>query len=393
MEGSPSITFPTHLDFLFFIRKRSIIISMNTSDIKRMISIVTFTAFCFVSFCQSPDADKIHAVDSLLGISMTSMNIPGLSISVLKKGEIVYQKALGYSNIELKSPATIQSNYLIGSVTKTFTAVATMILWEQGQFELDDSIGRYLPDLPSHWKPVTIRQLLHHTSGITSNLEKPDSYCKFNYSPEHYTQRNVIEETACLPLRFPPGSTFEYSGRNYFLLGMLIEKLTARSFEAYLREYIFLPLAMDNTSMINYEKLIPNRADGYDQGDGVFTNSSQMNPIIEFSDGGLISTVEDLEKWMVGLKSGNLLKSATFEMMWRNPILTDGTTSPYGIGFGLSPYNGHRRVGHTGGIPGYSSSITHFIDSDVTVILLSNTFHKNYHVGLLSNRVAALFSE
>ena len=370
---------------------------MNAGNFRRVASIIACLAFCFISYCQpnarQPDSSKIRSVDSLLNGSMKSMSIPGLSISVLKKGKTIYKKAFGYSNIELKSLATIQSSYLIGSVTKTFTGVAAMILWEQGKFKLDDSIGRYLPELPSHWKPITIKQLLNHTSGITTNLEKPDSFCKFNYTLERYTQRNVIEETACLPLRFPPGSTFEYSGRNYFLIGMLIEKLTGKSFEAFLKDQIFSPLAMDKTGMINYEKLIPVRADGYNQENGVFTNSQQMNPVIEFADGGLVSTVEDLERWMIGLNAGKILKPATLEMMWRNPVLSDGKTAPYGIGFGLSPYNGLRRVGHTGGIPGYSSCITHFRDSDVVVILLSNTYHEKYNVGLLGNRVAELFSK
>ncbi|MEJ8843857.1 serine hydrolase domain-containing protein [Lacibacter sp. H375] len=366
---------------------------MNIRTFRKVVSIVTCIAFCLISYCQRPDSLKIRAVDSLLNGSMKSMSIPGLSISVLKKGKVIYKKAFGYSNIELKSPSTIQSNYLIGSVTKTFTAVAAMLLWEQEKFKLDDDIGTYLPDLPSHWKPVTIRQLLNHTSGITTNLEKPDSFCKFNYTIENYTHRNVIEETACLPLRFAPGSKFEYSGRNYFLIGMLIEKLAGKPYEEFLRENIFLPLVMDKTSMINYEKLISNRADGYNLDNGIFINSQQMNPVIEFSDGGLVSTIEDLEKWMVGLKSGNVLKQATLDMMWSNPVLSDGKTAPYGIGFGLSPYNGQRRVGHTGGIPGYSSCITHFIDSDVIVILLSNTYHENYNVGLLGNRVAELFGK
>jgi len=374
-------------------RQSSISICMHIGDFKRIVSIVACIAFCFVSYCQEPDSFEIRSVDSLLNGSMKSMSIPGLSISVLKKGKVIYKKAFGYSNIELKSPATIRSNYLIGSVTKTFTAVAAMLLWEQGKIKLDDNIGKYLPELPSHWKPVRIRQLLNHTSGIATNLEKPDSLCKFNYSIEHYTQQNVIEETACLPLRFPPGSKFEYSGRNYFLIGMLIEKLTGKPYEEFLMKEIFLPLVMDKTSMINYEKLIPDRADGYNYENGVLTNSQQMNPVIEFADGGLISTVEDLEKWMIGLKSGKVLKSATLDMMWSNPILSDGRTAPYGIGFGLSSYNGQRRIGHTGGIPGYSSCITHFRDSDVTVILLSNTYHENYNVGLLSNRIAELISK
>jgi CubicO group peptidase (beta-lactamase class C family) len=179
---------------------------MNTSDFRRIISIVACIAFSCISHCQQLDSSKVLLVDSLLNASMKAMSIPGLSISVLKKDKVIYKKAYGYGNIELKTPATIESNFLIGSVTKTFTAVAAMILWEQGKFRLDDNIGKYLTELPSHWKYVTIRQLLNHTSGISTNLEKPDSFCKFNYKLEHYTQKNVIEETACLPLRFPPGS-------------------------------------------------------------------------------------------------------------------------------------------------------------------------------------------
>ncbi len=370
---------------------------MNAGDFRRIISILTCIAFCFKSYCQpnsqQSDSSKVLSVDSLVNSSMKEMNIPGLSISVLKKGKIICKKGYGYSNTELKYPATTQSNYLIGSVTKTFTAVAAMMLWEQGKFKLDDNIGKYLPELPTHWKPVTIRQLLNHTSGITTNLEKPDRYCKFSYTLEDYTQLNVIEETACLPLGFPPGSKFEYSGRNYFLIGMLIEKLTGKSYEDFLKERIFIPLALDQTGMIDYQKLIPNRANGYNWQNGVVTNSQQMNPVIEFADGGLVSTVEDLGKWMMALISGKVLKPATLEMMWSNPILTDGKAAPYGIGFGLSPYNGQRRVGHTGGIPGYSSCITHFRDADLIVILLSNTCHEKYNVGLLTNRVADLFSK
>jgi CubicO group peptidase (beta-lactamase class C family) len=324
---------------------------------------------------------------------MKEMNIPGLSLAVIKRGKVIYEKGYGYSNIELKTVASKKSNYLIGSVTKTFTAVAAMLLWEQGKFKLDDTIGMYLPELPAHWKPVTIKQLLNHTSGIATNLEKPDSFCKFTYTLEHYTQLNVIEETACLPLHFPPGSKFEYSGRNYFVIGMLIEKLTGKRYEAFLREQIFIPLAMDQTGMIDYEKLIVNRTNGYNWQNGVFTNSQQMNPVIEFADGGLISTVEDLGKWMIGLITGKILKPETLKMMWSNSILSDGKIAPYGIGFGLTPYNGHSRVGHTGGIPGFSSCVTYFTDADVAVVLLSNSYHDRFNVGLLGNRVAALFSK
>ncbi|MFD2525028.1 serine hydrolase domain-containing protein [Flavihumibacter stibioxidans] len=342
---------------------------------------------------QHPDDDYLkRGIDSFIVHKMETFQIPGASVAILKHGQIIYTNGYGFANLELRVPAKPETSYLIGSVTKTFTAAAAMILWEEGRFNLDDIIGDYLPHLPHHWKPVTIRQLLHHTSGIVTNLGKADSLCKFNFDCDNYTRANVIQETACLPLSFEPGTKWEYSGRGYYVLGMLIEKLSGKTFSEFLKERIFTPLGMSETGMINYDIIVPNRASGYVVGEYGLQNSPQMNPEVELSDGGLISTALDLAKWDASFYTERILKRSTIDLMWSNARLKDNTiVSSYGIGFGLTPYKGHKRVGHTGDIPGFSSCITRFTNQNITVIILTNITNSRLNIGKLGNEIAACY--
>lgn len=332
-------------------------------------------------------------MDTFIENKLHSLHIPGLSLAVVKEGKIIYTKGYGLANLENQTPAKPETNFLIASVTKSFTAVALMMLWEEGKFSLEDSIGQYLEDLPSHWNPLTIRQIMSHTSGIPTNLDMPPP-CEFEFDCDHYTRKNFIQEVACLPLNFPPGTEWRYSGTTgYTLLGMLIEKLSGETYWDFLEEQIFSPLEMNETGPIDYATLIDNRASGYHFENGEFLNSEQLDPVGEFASGGLMSTVLDLAKWDAALFTEKLLKRSTLEMMWTNARLNDGTIVPsYGIGFGLTPYLGQRRVGHTGGAPGFASSVTRFIDKKLTVIVLTNTYHPaDFSVLKLSNEIAAFY--
>ena len=339
--------------------------------------------------------DSITAqVDRFILLKMQDLHIPGASLAVVRNGNVVYAKGYGFANMEMLVPATPQTNYLIASVTKPFTAVAVMMLWEAGWFMLDDSIGQYLDDLPAHWNPLTIRQLLNHTSGVPTNLE-PVPPCTFDFDPDHYTRQNYLQEVACLPLEFPPGTAWKYSSATgYGLLGMLIEKVSGQSYWDFLQDRIFTPLEMTNTGMLDYERLIANRAAGYNYENDAFTNSEHLDAVGEFASGGLMSTVLDLAKWDAALYTEKLLQRKTLERMWTPAQLNDGSIVPsYGLGFGLTPYNGHNRVGHTGGAPGFSSSFSRFGDKNISVILLTNVNHPDFSVLKFSNEVAAFFLE
>lgn len=354
-----------------------------------------FLWVCFVAVMTSAqtkstvESDASTAkVDAYVQEKMAANHIPGLSLAVVRDGKIILAKGYGMANLELSVPATEKTNYLIASITKNFTGAAIMMLVEEGKVSLEDPISKYLSGLPEAWKVITIRQLLNHTSGIKKGIIP----CEFDSDPDNYTQADFIKEFACLPLGFSPGEKWEYSGMGYFLLGMTIEKVSGKIFEQFLTERIFAPLGMKETRMINYAELVPNRANGYSWRNGAFRNSQQMNPVGEFSNGGLISTVLDMAKWDAALYTEKLLKRTTLEQMWTNAKLNNGQIVPsYGIGFGLTPFRGRKRVGHTGGIPGFSSGMSRFIDDKLTVILLTNVAHGDFNVGEMTNEIAAFY--
>ncbi|MEZ4954953.1 MAG: serine hydrolase domain-containing protein [Saprospiraceae bacterium] len=288
-------------------------------------------------------------LDTFINNKLQSLHIPGLSLAVVEEGKIIYTKGYGLANLENQTPARPETNFLIASVTKSFTATAIMMLWEEGKFSLEDSIGQYLEDLPAHWNPLTIRQLLNHTSGVPYNIE-PKPPCQFEFDCNHYTLKNYLQEVACLPLNFPPGTEWRYSGTaGYTLLGMLIEKLSGKTYWEFLDVRIFSPLGMNETGPIDYTKLITNRASGYNFENGEFLNSEQLDPVGEFASGGLMSTVLDLAKWDAALYTEKLLKRSTLELMWDEcpPQRLQPSFPPMVLAFGLTPYLDQRRVGHT----------------------------------------------
>ncbi|MEQ1798983.1 MAG: serine hydrolase domain-containing protein [Lacibacter sp.] len=330
-------------------------------------------------------------VDSFIYLQMTQKNIAGLSLAVMHEGNIIHSKGYGYANLEHKNPATANTVYLMASVTKTFVAVATMMLVEEGKILLNDTIGKYVPDLPQHWNVVTIQQLLSHTSGIKGNIDWPPP-CKgeLKYDNFNYTRADRIKETACLPLRFTPGEKWEYSGTGYYVLGMLIEAVSGKTFEQFLKENIFDPLQMNNTRMMDYKSIIQNRAAGYQKENNHFINKFlPQDPIVEFSDGGLVSTVTDMSKWDEALYSDKLLKKETLQLMFTPVKIKDGFAQ-WGLGFATTPFQGHRRVGHLGRIPGFESAFTRFIDDKISVVIFINTEMNEGQMDM-ANRIASFY--
>ncbi len=361
------------------------------SAYKSYITIVFLGLFNF-TFAQQKNYLAINLkVDSFVNLQMTQKGIAGLSLAVMNEGKIIHSKGFGYANLEHKVPVTTNTVFLMASVTKTFVAVATMMLVEKGSISLTDTIGKFVHDIPSHWKVVTIQQLLSHTSGIKGSIDWPPP-CKteLKYDNFNYTRADVISETACLPLSFPPGEKWDYSGRGYYVLGMLIEAVSGKTFENYLKENIFDPLQMSNTRMINYKTIVPNRATGYQKENNQFVNKIMpQDPIIEFSDGGLVSTVTDMAKWDAALYSDKLLKKETLQLMFTPVKIKDGF-APYGLGFGTTPFQGHKRVGHLGRIPGFESAFSRFIDDKISVIIFLNTELNSGQLDM-ANQIASFY--
>jgi len=353
---------------------------------------IFYLSIALPSLAQHKQYSKINSkVDSLVQMEMIKKNIVGLSLAVMHEGKIIHSKGFGYANLEHKIPASSHTVYLMASVTKTFVAVATMMLVENGKVSLSDTVGKYVHDIPPHWKVATIYQLLSHTSGIKGSIDWPPP-CKtqLKFDNYNYTRDDVIKETACLPLSFVPGEKWEYSGRGYYVLGMLIEAVSGKTLEQFLKENIFDPLQMNNTRMMDYKSIIQNRASGYQKVNNHHVNKHlPPDPIVEFSDGGLISTVIDMSKWDAALYTERLLKKETLQLMFTPAKIKDGL-APYGLGFGTTPFQNQRRVGHSGRISGFESAFTRFVDHKISVILFINTELDSGQMDL-ANHIASFY--
>lgn len=324
------------------------------------------TAFLILSAASLAQADEI---DDYVRAQIKARNIPGISIAVVRDGKLVKAQGYGMANLELSSPATENTVYQLASVTKQFTATAIMMLVEEGKLSLDDKVTAILEGLPATWSNVTLRHLLNHTSGIKSytNLEGFSKNVRKDYTPQE-----IVKLVADAPLEFAPGDKWAYNNTGYVLLGMIIEKVSGKSYGALVKERIFQPLEMTSTRMNDLGEIIPNRAHGYSRQPSGLRNGDYTSPTQPFSAGGLITTVVDLAKWDAAINAGKLLKPATVQMMWTPAKLNDGKTHDYGFGWDVSALRSRKRISHGGGIPGFSTYVERFVDDKLTVIALAN---------------------
>ena len=317
------------------------------------------------------DHHKVAQIDDFIVTEMDKRHIAGLSAAVISDGQIRFARGYGWADIDRRERVDADTPFLIASITKMFTAVGTMQLVEAGKVHLDTSVGTYVPDLPPLWRPVTVRQLLNHTSGLNSFTSYDTPPCGPRTKEEaKYEQQDVIAEVSCLPLDFAPGTNFSYSDTGYFVLGLLIERVSGLGYEKYLRQRIFNPLGMSSTRLMGPMGADDGRAVGYSWDGMQLVPGPLMGPVVEGPSGGLVSTGRDLAKFDAALGDGSILPLSVLQMMWKP---TGIGTAMYGLGFGVRPINGRRQVGHTGGGPGAATSFARFEDDDLTVIVLTNT--------------------
>lgn len=328
---------------------------------------------------------RADEIDDYVQKQMGRRHIPGVSVAVVKGGEVVKLKGYGLANIETNTPATEETVYQLASVTKTFTATAVVMLSEEGKFGLDDKIAAHLKDLPDAWKEVTIRQLLNHTSGIKSYTSIPS----FHETPrKDFPRLEIIDLVAKAPLEFAPGAEHRYSNTGYFLLGLLIEEASGKPYGEFMAERIFQPLGMSRTRANDHSAIIPGRAHGYSWDGKELKNGEYVSPSQPYAAGMLTSTVADMLKWDAALASGKLLGAQTLEGMWAPAQLSGGEKAGYGLGWQTSEVNGHRLISHGGGIDGFSTNLSRFVDDKLTVIVLANA--GGVDVGRLAQGIAGI---
>ncbi|MFN6962216.1 MAG: serine hydrolase domain-containing protein [Pyrinomonadaceae bacterium] len=330
------------------------------------------------------------AIDAFAKREMATRNIPGMSVAVVKNGRLVLAKGYGLADLENRVPATESTVYSIASVTKIFTAMAVMRLVEDGRVSLGDPVAKYFPELPEAWRAVTIRHLLSHTSGIPSYTDNTDSIpCKVGKPPSEYERGDAWKEVACLPLTHPTGTAWKYTETGFYLLGMLIEKVSGARYGEFVGRSILSPLGLTATREIGYRELIPHRATGHAFRRGKF----YLAPRFQFDEFSLVSSVVDMARLHEAFTTERILKRSSLDELWTNARLNDGrVVEHYGLGFALTPYKGRRRIGHNGGGGlGFAASIAHFPDENLTVVTLANADQPQGTIGDLNNQIAEMF--
>ncbi|MEW6746019.1 MAG: serine hydrolase domain-containing protein [Planctomycetota bacterium] len=314
--------------------------------------------------------DLVRAIDDLAERERIEQKIPGLSVAVVRGEETLLAKGFGLADVELEVPATAATVYRIGSVTKQFTAAAILQLREDGKLELEDPITSYLTGLPERTQDVTIRHLLNHTSGIPSYTDLGDEWAvKRRLDLTHDELIALFKER---PFNFAPGEKQLYNNSGYYLLGVIIEKVSGKSYAEYLRENIFEPLGMKSTCYGSEAVIIRNRAQGYRLVDGELQNDDFLSMNQPFAAGALVSTVTDLVIWMRALVDARVVSDESYELMTAPTVLKDGTSHNYGFGLSLDPLLDRPCVSHGGGINGFRSHLVYLPDEDLVIAVLAN---------------------
>lgn len=320
---------------------------------------------------------RADRVDDFIKSEMRLRHIPGLSLAIVRNGRVIKASGYGLANIESNVPATPDSVYQIGSMTKQFTAAGIMLLVENGTVSLDEAIDKYLPDLPPTWRSATVRHLLTHTSGIKDFADLADTESERS---KDYTKAQIIALVSGAPLEFRPGEKWNYSNTGYFLLGMIIERVSGKPYEDFLRERIFQPLGMVDTRLNDLNEIVPRRAAGYVLRNGHLYNAQPVSPTHPYAAGGLLSTAADLAKWDAALYTGRVLRKASVQQMLTPATLNNSQPARnslfnnyYGFGWFLGELGRHRYADHGGVIPsGFTTDIIRFLDDRLTIIVLTN---------------------
>jgi D-alanyl-D-alanine carboxypeptidase len=307
-------------------------------------------------------AVRADPTDDYIRAEMQRQHVPGLSLVVIKDGKIVKSAGYGLADVRLKTPATPETVFKIGSVSKQFIATGIMLLVQDGRLALDDPINKYLEGAPPAWQGITIRHVLTHTSGIVR--EAPG----FNPAKVQ-SDLDVIKTAYPLPLRFAPGEKWEYCNVGYFALAEIIRKAAGRPWTEFLAERVFKPSGMTTTFPTDTKARVPNRAVGYtgDENRRVADDWKALRP-----SGAFVSTVLDLAKWDAMLSTDKVLTEATRRQMWTPVTLNNGTSYHYGFGWELDSLDTHKQVHHGGSMPGFRSQFARFVDERVTLIVLMN---------------------
>lgn len=342
------------------------------------------------SHAAEPDWTQANAQTESVFSDLDGGASPGCAIGVIHQEKYIFSKGYGLANLEHQIPIGPQTVFRVASISKQFTATAIAILEERGELDVDDDIHQYLPELPNYGEEVTLRQIIHHISGIPDYEEYGPPFTdavgnNFDFlGTDYYSTDEFYALIATLPLEHSPETTFEYSNTGYVLLAEVIERLTGKSLREFAQEEIFRPLGMANTFFLdNVNEVIPNRADGYREVEGGYELFMANNNWV--GDGSLFTTLEDFLAWDRNFYENRLgqgRQQFIDALQTPHPIydtlppadtFADGRIAPYAWGLFVMEYRGLTEIGHAGDWVGFRSHYLRFPELELSFVGFCNS--------------------
>lgn len=296
---------------------------------------------------------------------------PGCAAGVVEHGTLVLGRGYGMASLELSVPNTPRTVYYVGSVSKQFVAASVVIAARQGHLDLDDDIRGHLPEMPDYGRPITVRQLIHHTSGLRDYL------ALMWMAGMPYENVYADEEIVALlarqeELNFAPGDEHLYSNSGYFLLAEIVERVTGRSLRDFAEENIFGPLGMTHTHFHDDRRMVvPGRAMAYEAGEEGFRLEWYLN-FDKVGSGGLLTTVEDLARWDRSFYDDSLAGGGLWEQLLERGVLNDGKVLDYAFALQHGEHRGLKTIDHAGAFMGFRAQLLRFPDERLSVVVLCN---------------------
>lgn len=343
----------------------------------RILMTITLTvALGLTTFAQAPSAASTPAepitvrVDKLFA-QWDKPDAPGCALAVIKEGQIIYKRGYGMADLELAVPITTSSVFKVGSIAKQFTAMSILMLAQQGKLSLDDNVRKYVSEVPDFGTPITLRHLIHHTSGLRDFLEMLEMGGR--RAEDVNTEKDILEMVSRQrTLNFKPGDEYSYSNTGYVLLAVVVKRVSGQSLGEFAQANIFKPLGMTNTQFNDdHRAIIKGLVNAYlpKEGGGFL---KWMAADDHMGSDNLFTTVEDLARWDQNFYDKRVGGAALIEQMMTPGVLKSDPTFDYAFGLNINRYKGLRMIQHAGSRLGYRAQLMRFPDQQFSVACLCN---------------------